>query len=301
MTKADLLLLCAHWRLRSDRWRRRGNRPTRPLPDSAPAASDTQLALVVERPLFAQPLRLDAPETLQAADVWAHIGANLRPLVLRCGPLIAGPSAAALAARDTAASRLYRRELPVVRTIEAQWVGRQATLPGMQLSVHAAVQALPANAATVPANAFAMPPAVQAVPLLAQVAVSYYGQLQALGGARIAEPGNSAAELTWLHETQDMHVTATQLFTQIAALLAATAHATASTHVAVSSMLVDLIATHVGADLHAFTQRRRWLEELPENDDDDLVPYRLPLMAPLDMPCPHSLLMPSGCFGAIAV
>lgn len=301
MTKADLLLLCAHWRLRSDRWRRRGNRPTRPLPDAAPSTSDTQLALLVERPLFPPPLRLDAPETLQAADVWAHIGANLRPLVLRCGPLIAGPSAAALAARDAAASRLYRRELPVVRTIEAQWVGRQATLPGMQLNLHAAVQALPANASAVPASAFAMPPAVQAVPLLAQVGVSYYGQLQALGASRIAEPGNGAAELTWLHESQEMHVTATQLFTQIAALLAASAQASAATHVAVTSMLCDLIATHVSADMHAFTQRRRWLEELPDNgdDDDDLMPRRLPLMAALDMPCLNKLI-PTGCF-AIAV
>ena len=303
MTKADLLLLCAHWRLRSDRWRRRGHRPPRPLPETpSPPPEPTQLA-IVERPLYPPPLRLDAPEALDAAAVWAHIGAVLRPLSLRCGPLLAGPGAAALASRDAAAARLYRAEIPAVRSLEADWAVQKAALPGLQLNVHAAEQALPATASSVPARSYPLPPAVLAVPALAQIGVAHFQQLLSFVEARMAEPGNSVAELTWLEEFNTVHASREELMAQIAALLAASARSSAATHVAVASMLIDLPMTHISADFSAFVQRRRWLETLPEApgdaENDDTATRRKPLMAP--MPTPRLESLPLGCFGAIAV
>ena len=289
MTKAELMLLCAHWRLRSDRWRRRGDRPARP-PAPLP---------VVERPLFPPPLRLDAPESLHAAAVWAHIGAALRPLSLRCGPLLAGPGAAALAARDPAAARLYRRELAVIRSLEAEWAGRQAVIPNVQLNVYAAERQLPAAAASAPAASYGMPPAVQAVPVLVQMGTTHFMELRAFGVQRLAEPGNGLAELTWLEEVLAVHNSSAELMSQVGALLAASMRASAATHVAVASMLLDLMLAHIGTNFNAFSQRRKWLEALPAASDDGgaFDSLRKPLMPPLRTPTLESL--PIGCMGAV--
>ena len=295
LTKADLLLLCAHWRLKSDRWRRRGDRPARP-PAEPPAPA-------VERPLFPPPLRLDAPESLHATAVWAHIGAVLRPLALRHGPLLAGPGAAALAARDPAAARLYRRELGSVRATEAEFGVRQFALPSLQLSVHDAEQRLPAAAAAAPAAACALPPAVQAVPALVQVGLRHVTALRDLGAQRLAEPGNGLAELTWLEEVHACHVSTVELLAQVGALLAASMQASAATHVAVASMLLDLIITKMSANFTAFAQRRKWLEALPDAEGSDCcfeaVAARKPLLPPVEEPalCQR---MPADCFQPIA-
>jgi hypothetical protein len=293
LTKAELLLLCAHWRLKSDRWRRRGNRPARPPPE--PAA-------VVERPLFPPPLRLDAPESLHAAAVWAHIGAVLRPLALRCGPLLSGPGAAARAARDPAAARLYRHELALVRATEADFGARHFALPSLQLNVHAAEQRLPASAAAAPAAACALPPAVRAVPTLVALGLRHVTRLRDFEARRLAEPGNGEAELTWLQEVHAGHASTAELLQQVGALLAASLRASEATHVAVASMLLDLILTKMGANFNAFAQRRKWLEALPDDEGGDAggdAAARKPLMPPVDEP---SLLanLPAGCFQAIA-
>ena len=294
MTKAELLLLCAHWRLKSDRWRRRGDRPARP-----PAAPPAPLQ-VVERPLFPPPLRLDAPESLHAAAVWAHIGTTLRPLSLRCGPLMAGKAAAALAARDPAAAMLYRRELAAVRSLEVEWAGRQAVIPNIQLNVYAAEQQLSAAAATTPAISYNLPPAVQAVSVLAYLGAAHSAELRAFGVQRLAEPGNGVAELTWLEESTAVHASSAELLQQAQALLAASQRASAATHVAVASMLLDLMLSHVGSNSSAFSQRRKWLEALPAADDDGcaFLAQRKPLMPPMRTPTLESL--PMGCTRAVA-
>ena len=296
MTKAELMLLCAHWRLKSDRWRRRGDRPARP-PAASPAAPAPAPLPVVERPLFPPPLRLDAPESLHAAAVWAHIGSTLRPLSLRCGPLLAGPGAAALAARDPAAARLYRRELAVIRSLEAEWAGRQSVFPNVQLNVYEAERQLPAAAASAPAASYCMPPAVRAVPVMVQVGTAHFSELRAFGVQRMAEPGNGLAELTWLEEMVAVHGSSAELMSQVGALLAASMRASAATHIAVASMLLDLMLGHIGTNFNAFSQRRKWLEALPVAAGDDACVQRKPLMPPMRTPTLESL--PSGCMGAV--
>ena len=273
-----LLLLCAHWRLRSDRWRRRGNRPTRTLPQPRPqqpqAQQQQQAVSVVER------LPTTLTEPLHAQAVWAHIGSVLRPLSLRWGPLLSGPDAAALVARDPAAARLYWCEIGAVRVIEADTVAQHQSILSLQLSLRAAEQRLPDAAATTPATSYALPPAVQAVAGLVHLGAAHFSELVTFMAQRMAEPGNGAAEMTWLQEMHAVHTANGDLVSQIGALLSASARASAATHVAVASMLLDVIVSHITASFVAFKQRREWMEALrPAGDDGGgLHAPRKPLM-----------------------
>ena len=166
--------------------------------------------------------------------------------------------------------------------------------------MHAAERQLPAAAASAPAASYSMPPAVQAVPVLVQMGSSHFNDLRAFNVQRLAEPGNSVAELTWLEETLAVHASGAELMSQAGALLAASQRASAATHVAVASMLLDLMLSHIGTNFHAFSQRRKWLEALPPvSGDDGDAAQRKPLMPSMRTPALDGLASVRGCMDVV--
>jgi hypothetical protein len=249
LTKADLLLLCAHWRYRGDLWRLRGNRPTRPL---AAAAQDAHSSTLEPSP----PASSD--------EVWLHIAARLRPLSTRAATLMQGAAAHALAAADAATAHRFTHELPPLAGVEAYLSGTWLPqVAGVLAGVRSFESELPLAAGATPAAHYAFPPALAVVPLVITFMEEQMGGVLRTNATRRAQPGITHAEEVWLDELRAGMSCCVELMTRMGAILALSRQASVSVYVQVASMLMDMMASHSLANLGALQQRRRWLEALP--------------------------------------
>ena len=220
MTKVDLLVLCAHWHLKSDIWQRRGSRGPRVLRRKTAATAATAAAAATAGPH--PPANPSAP--LCPDSVWALIGSTLRPLSSAAALFMSGERSRAAADDDPLARALFAQEARARGGGGGCGVCSITRLP-MLTNVHGKVQAeemeaaqrahpQPGDGATPPPRQpppspppqQLLPPpspAVAAAHTLFSFGRTHFTRSLEATTSRLAEPGLLPAERVWLDEARD--------------------------------------------------------------------------------------------------
>jgi hypothetical protein len=251
------MALLAHWRYRSDAWRRRGNRVVHA---PAPAPSPQQLALAAHPAPRAPPTLsyeradcgLSAGMDVSAGSVWLHLRAQLLPLCAEAERLMAGPAARALATRDAGAAAAYACHLPLVL----------AAVAHMSVEKGPKVAALLCEArAHGAAAAAARPAALLGVESVLAHGVPMYEAQAAESAARVERADATLAEVVWHSEMLSLQRICGDVCARLAALLAHSRRASPAVYADVGAACAEALVEHARAALRAHAHRAAWMAD----------------------------------------